>query len=127
MIRRDLTNWNKTSFGKIETMIQNTKNNIENLRYLNPNVNTITKEIKLNEKNLEGFLCREDELRRQKSRELWLKEGDKNIRFFHAITTNKRRLNKIEILKNFKGSWLKKRENIGDELHNYLSKTLSTS
>lgn len=70
--RRDLTKWNKTSFGKIETLIQNTNNNIENLRYLNPNVNTITKEIKLKKKKLEEFLCREDELWRQKFRELYM-------------------------------------------------------
>ena len=42
---------------------------------------------------------------RQKSRELWLKEGDRNTRFFHKMANSHRRVNAINKIK-INGSWL---------------------
>lgn len=125
LLGKDLTRWNKVSFGKVEAMIQKTERKLENLRYLKPNEHSISKEIELNEK-LEEFLCREEDLWRQKSRELWLKGGDKNTKFLHASTINRRK-NRIKLLKNPEGIWPSKREEIGNELCNHLSKLMSTS
>lgn len=55
---KDLTRCNKVSFGKVETMIQNAKDELENLT---PDENTISQEIELNE-NLEEFFDREKDL-----------------------------------------------------------------
>lgn len=41
----------------------------------------------------------------QKSRNSWLKEGDKNTKFFHLSTIVRRRRNKIEGLKDRNGVW----------------------
>ena len=40
----------------------------------------------------------EETYRRQKSREIWLKEGDKNISFFHGMVNSHRRRNTISLL-----------------------------
>ena len=46
---------------------------------------------------------------RQKSREVWLKEGDKNTDFFHRMANNKRsKLTKLKI----NGSWIVKEREI---------------
>ena len=42
---------------------------------------------------------------RQKSREIWLKEGDRNTRFFHKMVDAHRRKNSILIIK-IAGNWI---------------------
>ena len=61
---------------------------------------------------LDDWLLR-DELRlKQKSRELWLKEGDRNLRFFHLSTLVWRRRNRIEEIKLEDESWINNRSDI---------------
>ena len=55
---------------------------------------------------LNEWLYRSEVLWRQKSRELWLKEGDKNSRFFHLSTIVRRRRSTIEAVKNNAGDWV---------------------
>lgn len=43
----------------------------------------------------EGYLKNEEVARRQRSRALWLKEGDRNIKFFHQTTNIHKRCNNI--------------------------------
>ena len=43
---------------------------------------------------------------KQKSRELWLKEGDRNTKFFHLSTIIRRRQNSITALKAENGQWV---------------------
>ena len=47
----------------------------------------------------------EEVSRRQKSRELWLKEGDQNIGFFHKMANSHRRRNAINKIR-VNGYWL---------------------
>ena len=55
---------------------------------------------------LNEWLYRSEVLWRQKSRELWLKEGDKNSRFFHLSTIVRRRRYSIEAVKDNAGDWV---------------------
>ena len=48
---------------------------------------------------LEEWQTREKIRLKQKSRELWLKEGDRNSKFFHASTLIRRRRNNISEIK----------------------------
>lgn len=43
---------------------------------------------------------------RQRSKQLWLQSGDKNIRYFHVSATVRRNMNQIFRLKNGEGRWL---------------------
>ena len=43
---------------------------------------------------------------KQKSRELWLKEGEKNTRFFHLSILQRRQKNQIIEIKLDNGSWI---------------------
>jgi hypothetical protein len=53
-------------------------------------------------------------LLRQKSREMWLKEGDKNSRFFHVTTIIRRRRNSIDAVKAENGEWILDKSKISD-------------
>ena len=48
---------------------------------------------------------------RQKSREVWLKEGDKNIGFFHKMANAHKRRNYVDKIK-INGVWLSKENEI---------------
>ena len=52
---------------------------------------------------------------RQKSRELWLKLGDKNSKFFHLSTIIHRRRNNIDAIKNEEGTWIHESGQIRDK------------
>lgn len=50
---------------------------------------------------------------RQKSREVWLREGDKKTWFFHSCTIDKRKRNGINKPKNSEGTGLPGRNETG--------------
>jgi hypothetical protein len=62
---------------------------------------------------LEEWLEKEEIKWKKKSRELWLREGDHNSRFFHLSTIIRRRSNRINEIKLEDGTWLNNREDIG--------------
>lgn len=56
-------------------------------------------------RELEVALEAEEAWWRQRSIEIWLREGDRNTRFFHTKATNRRRENTITGLTSSDGSW----------------------
>ncbi|PKI45054.1 hypothetical protein CRG98_034555 [Punica granatum] len=64
--------------------------------------------------DLEENLIRKDLIWRQKSRELWLKEGDRNSKFFHLSTIIRRRSNNIAAIKDNNGDWCHDYDGIGN-------------
>ena len=61
---------------------------------------------------LNEWLLRNEILWKQKSREVWLKEGDKNSKFFHLSTIIRRRRNSIDAVKNDSREWITDRREI---------------
>uniref|UniRef100_A0A2N9H0H1 aminobutyraldehyde dehydrogenase n=1 Tax=Fagus sylvatica TaxID=28930 RepID=A0A2N9H0H1_FAGSY len=55
---------------------------------------------------INGWLSRLETIWRQKSRETWLKEGDRNSRFFHLSTIIRKRRNTIDAIKSDNGDWI---------------------
>ncbi|GMJ10085.1 hypothetical protein HRI_004677700 [Hibiscus trionum] len=58
----------------------------------------------------------------QRSRISWLKWGDKNTKFFHATTIQRRRTNAIIKLKGEDGSWIEEPDHIALHLQNHFQK-----
>lgn len=53
---------------------------------------------------------------RQRSRVLWLRQGDKNTSYFHKTAAQRRKINTIEKLRNPNGVWLENENQIRKEL-----------
>lgn len=123
-LSKDLIRWKKKKIRKVEDVIRSTKADLESIRSRAPSANSIIKEFDLITK-LDEYLAKEEDLWRQNSRELWLKEGDRNTKFFHSITFNRRRRNRIVRIKNSVGIWLNNKVDIGFEICNRLKGIMS--
>ena len=55
---------------------------------------------------MDEWLTREDLKRKQKSRQIWIREGDRNTHFFHLSTLIRRRRNSVQEIKLEDGSWI---------------------
>jgi hypothetical protein len=82
-------------------------------------------EEELLKKQLEERQHQEEILWRQKSRVQWLKEGEKNTKFFHRSMIQRRHINHITKLENDQGQILMEHEAMEDKLVNYYSNLLS--
>jgi hypothetical protein len=100
-LKEDLKTWNRNVFGDVSLKKNRAMDDI----------------LKLDEKEHQGYLSREDRLQRevlkgevdslahleevswrQKSRVLWLREGDNNTKFFHKMANSHRRRNQIKCI-----------------------------
>ena len=80
-VRKKLISWNKMVFGFAKTRIQEIEKLIRKIQSLDPSQENLEIEASLN-LELNEWLEREEVKWRQKSRELWLREGDRNSKFF---------------------------------------------
>ena len=92
-------------FGLCQTRIFDITNAIAEVQREDPTVANASQEAKL-QGELNEWLRRNEILWRQKSRETWLKDGDKNSRFFHISTIIRRKHNSIDAIKDYRGEWL---------------------
>lgn len=76
---------------------------------------------------LDKWLEREDLKWKQKSKELWIKEGDQNTRFFHLCTLVRRRRNIITEIREENGLRLINRKDIGEYFSTKFSEVFQSS
>ena len=100
-LKLDLKKWNVEEFGNVEDKMKKIWKNLEVLDLLEDSRplsydETLEKErlrIDLEKVTLMVEICW-----RQKSRALWIREGDRNAKFFHRTTNSHRRFNTIDNL-----------------------------
>jgi hypothetical protein len=70
-------------------------------------------------KEVQELLLREENMWRQRSRTSWLKEGDRNTRFFHSKASQRRRRNSLVFLRLENGAIITDSEQIGRQFVDY--------
>ena len=104
----------QSTFGNSKEKIKGLKIKIAEIQQSAPTRENLELEASLN-LELDEWLAREDMRLRQLSRELWVKEGACNSRYFHLSTIIRRRRNYISKIKLEDGSWIRDLE----ETQNY--------
>jgi hypothetical protein len=100
-LKLDLKRWNEETFGNMDSNKSKLLNDlqgfdaIEEFRALGSEELAMKAEVS---RELDSCLLMEEVSWRQKSRILWLKEGDKCTKYFHSMANSRRRYNSIDSL-----------------------------
>ncbi|XP_071939977.1 uncharacterized protein [Coffea arabica] len=112
-----LIEWNRTTKGNAKLKIQEIKEQLKVAREAGELCNKggiATLKLQLSK------AYKEEELYwSQKSRNRWLKEGDKNTAFFHQCVLAKRKRNRISVLQKSDGNWCRSDKEIKEEMCNH--------
>ncbi|KAK2404541.1 hypothetical protein QL285_053869 [Trifolium repens] len=73
------------------------------------------------------LLHTEEIIWRQRSRAVWLKEGDRNTKFFHGKASQRKKVNQIKKLKDSQGVWCHGEDNVERLLIDHFAEIFSTS
>ena len=88
-----LKTWNKEVFGVIDTKKREALSQVVYWDELEKHSTLSLEDCEARKKAYKTWVLREEISWRQKSRELWLKEGDNNIKFFHKMVNAHSRRN----------------------------------
>lgn len=110
-----LKKWNKEVFGHYQTRIKELSSRIEAIQ-MQGRTELIARQEAVLQGELNEWLRRNEALWRQKSRETWLKDGDKNSKKFHLSTIIRRKRNSIDAIKNDDGDWLTSKKDIREHV-----------
>ena len=78
-------------------------------------------------KQLEKLVQKEEILWKQRSKSLWLKDGDRNTKFFHAMASRRKRNNRLLRIIDEERRWQVKEEKITTVFLGYFISLYSTS
>uniref|UniRef100_A0A2N9HXJ9 Reverse transcriptase domain-containing protein n=1 Tax=Fagus sylvatica TaxID=28930 RepID=A0A2N9HXJ9_FAGSY len=100
-LKVDLRRWNKETFGDVNVRKHDLQAQIQDFDFLEETRPLSEEEGVAKEHlkaELENVLLLEEIKWRQTSRATWLREGDKNTKFFHRVANSNRRFNSIDHL-----------------------------
>ncbi|XP_026396357.1 uncharacterized protein LOC113290991 [Papaver somniferum] len=113
---KGLRDWNKSSFGNTQTNISTIRKELTDLQVSIPTDTSNTSRLKA---RLEYLYNLEELYWKDKSREVWLLEGDRNSPYFHRVTLFRRKRNAISWIKNSLNTILTDRDSIGNSFIDY--------
>jgi hypothetical protein len=125
-MQKDLIVWNKYIFGVTKSRIRELEDRLKVVQDLDPSSANLAMEASLSAK-LNEWLEKEELKWKQKSRELWLKEGDRNSKFFHLSTLVHCRRNQIADIKLEDGFSIHSRDQISDYFSKHFEEVFKSS
>ena len=121
-IHKEVREWRKYSFGNILKEKKSTEKNLESLQTCLVEGNTSTKH-QQEERDFQdrwNILFKWEEIfQKQRSRVQWLEEGDRNMTFFHRLTSRRKKRNIINLLLDDNGQEVTEVEQIESKANSY--------
>ncbi|XP_074342861.1 uncharacterized protein LOC141680570 [Apium graveolens] len=120
-----LSSWGKDITGSFKNRIHQCKRAIKFLKGRRDDLSLAT--LKKEQKQLSEIYAQQEVFWRQRSKQLWLREGDRNSKFFYASTKNMRALNHIRSLKNNDGNEVQWNNGLEEVITGYFSNLFQAS
>jgi hypothetical protein len=120
-----LHTWGSKTFGIIPKKIKVVQQELHTLQ-LNQENQNLTQQVAQKEKELDDLLEKEEMWWSQRAKALWLTHGDKNTKFFHQRASQRKRKNKIEVIKDQQNNSQTDREKIEDIFLNHFQLLFTT-
>ena len=127
VMKKKIKEWNRDVFDRLEVnknlALQQVAfwDGVESEKSLTESETELKREAK---ETFKKWVILEETHWRQVSRELWLKEGDKNTGFFHRIANAHRRNNSLDKIK-INGGWLADEQEVREGIVNAFQQLLS--
>lgn len=120
----ELMHWANKEFGNVKKKKKELYERLRELQQIeqNPVAEHETRKIEL---ELDEVLKNEETMWLQRSRAIWLQDGDRNTKFFHQKATNRKRRNTIQCIQNERGESVTKFEDIVAVVRNYFIQVFS--
>lgn len=83
--------------------------------------------MKHEQKKLAEVYAQQEVFWKQRSKQMWLREGDNNSKFFHASVRKRRAANQISSLKNSEGDLVGWNSGLEEVVTNYFAKLFTTA
>lgn len=119
VVTENLKCWSRANFGHVERQLESLRSTLENLEREDPLRNH--EAILETRRELDELLYREEMMWLQRSRITWLKEGDRNTKYFHKQARWCARKNCIKKLKKDDGSWCTDQKEMREMATSYFS------
>lgn len=103
LVTADLKRWSRTNFGNVTEQLESLRGKLDDLERSDPEANR--EAIIGTKRELDKLLYKEEMMWLQRSRITWLKEGDRNTKYFHQQARWRSRRNFIKKLKRQDDSW----------------------
>lgn len=122
---KDLSTWNSEVFGNVNTNISNKTKELQHL--LNkPRSPTTIQAINKCRRELNEWYMKEETMWKQRVKDFWIKEDDRNSRYFHQTASGKRKNNRISGVMDSFGNMLKDPNSIENCFFDYFSNIFSS-
>lgn len=126
-LKKVLKTWNRTQFGNIfdqRKKLEQQMNTLQQCIILEGRKEEYALQEQILSNQIEMHRQQEETLWRQKSSIIWLRDGEKNTKFFHGSTIQRRMHNNIAFINNQQGENLEKHEDIAQEFQEHFQNTL---
>jgi hypothetical protein len=115
--QKDLSQWSKAKFGRdTEILKQKSKRLLQLQGNNSPNH---VEDIKQIQKDIDDLLEREDIKWKQRAKQNWFSQGDRNTKFFHAWANHRRKINSIWSITDEHGRAWRRQKEIGKAFVDY--------
>ncbi|XP_060968465.1 uncharacterized protein LOC133036015 [Cannabis sativa] len=121
-----LLQWNRTQFGKIDGVIRELEQNLDQMQQLPAGSRNWNSEIEVR-RRLNEARAKKAIYWKQRARISWLKDGDKCSKFFFLSAAIRGRRNAIECILNKNNEWINDRTLIGHEFLDFFNNIFSSS